>query len=283
MQLASKLRWRGRLLLDRRALPVRDRLRIALTPGADRRAEALLMPRLRRTDEGDEYFDLNGTRVFFRPTDRPVGDEEALRRGTLLILREAFLDDPGFFCPEVRLRPGDVALDLGGNLGTSALLFARLVGRRGRVISFEPAFADLLERNVRANGLGNVTVVPAAVGDRCGTAEFAVTDFGPDSRIDPGGRGGHRVTVPLVTVDAYCRDEGVDRVDFIKMDIEGGELPALRGAERTIREHRPRLSIASYHSDGGFGGEPQHPKLLRLLKDWGYHVREVEGRHLFGW
>lgn len=281
-KLASKLRRRKRLLLDGRAFPVWQRLWRACTPGTVPPHD-LLMTRLRRARDGADYFDMNGTRVYFRPSTHSVRNEQALYRGALQILREAFVDESSFFCPEVRIRPGDVVLDVGGNLGTSAMLFSRLAGERGRVVSFEPVYVDLLERNVRENGLRNVTVVPLAVGDHCGEVEFAVTDEGIDSRIDPAGRGGLRRTLPLVTIDEYCRREGVDRVDFIKMDIEGAEEAALRGAERTLRTLRPRLSIASYHRDGGFGGDPQHPKLVRLLTDWGYNIREVRQSHIFGW
>ena len=281
--LGSKLRRRKRLLLDGRAYPLWQRLKFCMPRAApaDRHA---LMSRLRRADDGAEYFDMNGRRVYFRPPGRPLLNEQALYRGVTQVLKEAFINDPGFFCPEVQIRPGDVVLDVGGNLGTSAMLFSPLAGPRGRVWSFEPVCCDLLERNIRENRLDNVTPVPLAVGDRCGEVDFAVTDECMDSRIDPGGRGGLRRTLPIVTLDEYCRREGIHRVDFIKMDIEGAEEAALRGGERIIRSLRPRLSIASYHSDGGFGGgEPQHPKLVTLLAGWGYSLREVGRSHIFGW
>ena len=282
----GSLKRRGRLLSDARALPLGQRLRRAFAAGPQPTSRQLLMSRLRRDDDGVEYFDMNGTRIYFRPADSPTDSpaaDEALYRGTLQVLEEAYLRDPGFFSPQVQIRRGDVVFDLGGNLGTSALLFARLARPRGRVISFEPAFADLLERNLRENGASSVTVVPMAVGDRCGEADFAVTAEGVDSRIDPGGRGGRRQSVPLITLDEFCRNRGIDRVDFIKMDIEGAEEPALRGGEHTIRRHRPRLSMASYHRDAGFGGDPQHPKLVRLLTEWGYNLQEVGRRHIFAW
>ena len=280
--IVGRIKRRARLLTDGRAFPLRQRLRRALAPGGGPTRRDLLMSRLRRADDGAEYFDMNGTRVYFRPTGWPTRDD-AVYRGAVQILEEAYLNDPGFFCDRVRICRGDTVFDLGGNLGTSAMLFARLAGPSGRVVSFEPVYHDLLARNARENGLANVAVVPAAVGDRCGEADFAITDEGIDSRIDPGGRGGLRRMVPLVTIDEYCRREGIGRVNFIKMDIEGAEEPALRGAERTIRTCRPRLSLASYHRDAGFGGDPQHPKLVKLLTDWGYEIREVRQSHIFAW
>ena len=283
MHLASKLRWRKRVLMDGRAFPLWQRVRHVLSVGPKRPLDELLMSRLRRSQDQAEYFDMNGTRVYFRPSDHPVRDEQAMYRGAIQILKEAYVEPTSFFCHEVQIRPGDVVFDLGGNLGTSATLFARLTGNRGRVYSFEPVYHELIERNVRENGLSNVTVVPVAVADRSGEAEFAITDEGIDSRIDPNGRGGTRRLVPVTTIDDYCAREGIARVDFIKMDIEGAEEPALRGGEKTIRTQRPRLSIASYHRDAGFGGDLQHPKLVKLLREWGLNLREVNQSHIFAW
>jgi hypothetical protein len=94
---------------------------------------------------------------------------------------------------------------------------------------------------------------------------------------------GHNVKlkISLTTVDEFVEQEKLPRVDFIKMDIEGAEEPALRGAMRTINRFRPKWSIASYHLD--FAGEPQHPKLVRLLKESGYRVEEVEQQRIYAW
>ena len=280
--LAGKIRGRARTLADGRAFPLSDRLRRAVSPGGGATDRDRLLSRLRTADDGAEYFDMNGTRVYFRPAHAPAGSEAVLS-GAVQILKEAYLGDPGFFSGEVKISPGDTVLDLGGNLGTSAMLFSPLAGPKGRVMSFEPIYADLLRRNAAENGCDNVTVVASAVGDRVGEADFAVTEEGIDSRIDPGGTGGLRRAVPLTTIDDWCAREGVGRVDFIKMDIEGAEEPALRGGEATIRRDRPKLSVASYHRDAGFGGDRQHPKLVALLRSWGYELREVGEKHIFGW
>jgi FkbM family methyltransferase len=281
--LAAKLRWRRRLLTDGRAFPLWQRLRQVLSVGPKPSLDELLMSRLRRAPDQAEYFDMNGERVFFRPPKLPVRNEGAMYRGAVQILKEAYIEPSGFFCDQVQIRRGDVVFDLGGNLGTSAMLFAQRTGPRGRVYSFEPVYHELIERNVRENGLQNITVVPVAVAERSGEAEFAITDEGIDSRIDPFGRGGTRRKVPVTTIDDYCAREAIARVDFIKMDIEGAEEPALRGGEKTIRTLRPRMSIASYHRDAGFGGDLQHPKLVKLLREWGYNLREVKQSHIFAW
>jgi FkbM family methyltransferase len=275
------LRYHGRLLADDRVFTFRERFWHVASAGRNPNVNELLLKRLRSAN-GTEYFDIGGSKIFFRP-GFPVADDREPLLGALTILRESFVDPPTFFCDEVQLRPGDVAFDLGGNVGTSALVFSREVGPEGRVFSFEPVFHEVLRRNMRENGIANVTVVPEGVSDRSGELEFAITERGIDSRIDPDGVGSIRKMIPVTTLDDFCAREAIERIDFIKMDIEGAEELALRGAGEVIRRFRPRWSIASYHTDRGFGGEPQHPKLVALLKEYGYELHEIPGHHIYAW
>jgi hypothetical protein len=69
--------------------------------------------------------------------------------------------------------------------------------------------------------------------------------------------------IRLTTVDALVRQFGLDRVDLIKMDIEGAEVRALRGATETIRRFRPRLAIATYHTPSDLAGVPAAVREIR--------------------
>ncbi len=260
---------------------VRDRLRLVtsrLGPRPDLRF--LLTTRIRQTLENEPYFDAGDLRIFFRPDHGVINDEEMLE-GALIILAEAYAFSPNFFFGQVIIRPGDVVFDFGGNIGTSAILFARETGPAGRVVSFEPVFHQTLLRNLKENHLSNVEVVPAAVADECGETELIVSERGIDSRIKGHIRESHRIHVPLMTLDQFANDRHLKRLDFLKMDIEGAEEAALRGGEKTIRTLRPKLSIASYHTD--FQDDPQHPKLVRLLKKWGYQTFEQGQKHIYAW
>lgn len=133
------------------------------------------------------------------------------------------------------LRPGDVVADVGANNGFTGVLFARAVGATGRVVGFEPSPANLeaARQNIRLNGVANFELVAAAVGAAPGSVAFdpgfgngAVTAAGP-------------IMVPVVTLDAHF---GAGRVDLIKLDIEGYEVEALRGARRLLERH-PALAI----------------------------------------
>lgn len=303
-RLYDKARWRLDVLLDRetvaelwgptasfplqaalrdaaRTLPLGDRLRLLLPESRRPAVDALLHARLRRRDaDGEEYFAVDGRRIYFRPRDF-AGDGDELLAGTHLILREAFSRPSEFFQEPVELHEGDVALDLGANIGTSAMLFADRVGSAGSVYSFEPVFPELLRHNVEANDLASVHVVPAAVADAPGELVFDVTDIGIDSRIATTTTKGHLRRVPVTTVDDFVAEAHLDRVDFIKMDIEGAEERALLGAARTLRTHRPKLTIASYHTDPE--GRQQHPRLVSLLRRMGYQVRESGQQHIYAW
>ncbi len=242
--------------------------------------DQLFLRRLRHGADGVPYFEIAGDKVYFCQDHCPA-DPQASIRGALTILKEVYLGHTEFFSEHVQVRPGDVGLDLGGNFGTSAMTFSRRVGPSGHVYSFEPVFAEAVRRTAAANGLANVSVVPMAVWDAPGEVDFCLSDIGIDSRVSSGGREGHQLRVPAVSLDVFAAERGLDRIDFIKADIEGAEEWAIRGATRLIERCRPAWSIASYHTDPT--GEKQHRKLVRLLRELGYTVDEIAQRHIFAY
>lgn len=132
------------------------------------------------------------------------------------------------------LRPGDVVVDVGANVGVFAFRAARLVGPAGRVIAFEPdpANAALFLRGVAANRFGHVTLFPLALSDR--RAVFALQG-GANAWLVPAGA--TEVMAQAVPGDEVLATE--PRVDFVKLDIEGHEPFALRGLARILALHRP--------------------------------------------
>jgi FkbM family methyltransferase len=134
--------------------------------------------------------------------------------------------------PEL-VRRGATAFDVGANVGYYTLLLSRLVGPTGSVLAFEPSERNLsfLRRHLELNDIKNVEVVPAAVSNVAGLAKFC----GDESvgRLSSSGR-----DVPTVCLDSFPRP------DVVKMDIEGGEGPALLGAQRILRDRRTSWFIA---------------------------------------
>jgi FkbM family methyltransferase len=244
-------------------------------------AQPIILKRLMMLPSGKECFAIGPYRIHFTPS-YPIADRNSLLEGISCVIGETFLL-PVLFCDEVNLNKGDVCLDLGANIGTTALLFSHCVGPAGQVIAVEPLTHDVIQANLTENGIHNVHVLPEGVSDAAGEAEMQVTDLCIDSSIvkpDPSRfNGGVSRKITLTTVDAIVDRLALSRLDFIKMDIEGAEEQAIRGATRTIQRFRPKWSVASYHTDSS--NEKQHPKLVRLLNSLGYQTKEVGKSHIF--
>ena len=148
----------------------------------------------------------------------------------------------------VRVRTGDVVLDGGAGWGDTALYFADAVGSEGRVLSLEisPSNAEVIAANLAANpSLPDVVeVVPYALWDSSGD-QLHFTEAGQASVLGSGNGAG--TAVETRTVDDLVTELGIDRLGFVKLDIEGAEPHALRGMEQTLRRDRPNLAIALYH------------------------------------
>ncbi len=178
-------------------------------------------------------------------------------------------------------RKGDVVLDCGANIG----VFTRkaLAAGAGLVVAIEPAplTIECLRRNFqREIAEGRVIVVPKGVWNRVDTLELATGGEGNsvgDSLV-LGRDLKDKIKVPLTTIDLLATELHLDRVDFIKMDIEGAEKQALTGATAVIRKFRPRMAIASEHLPDDFTAIPQTVKAI-----WpGYRVTHSSCRdHLF--
>jgi len=149
-------------------------------------------------------------------------------------------------CP----REGDWVLDVGAYVGVFTVLSGKAVGEKGKVFAFEPQERSrkVLEANLRLNRLSNVVVVPKALGDR----ESKVTMRG--MVIKRWGRG----YIECTTLDAWAKASHLERLDFLKMDVEGFERKVLCGGMETLCQFKPRMGICIYHL-------PDDPEVLREL------------------
>jgi FkbM family methyltransferase len=147
------------------------------------------------------------------------------------------------------VKPGDVVLDCGANIG----VFTRPAVEKGAklVVAIEPAPENIesLKRNFKAEiAAGKVIIVEKGVWDKDDTLLLKRDphNTAADSfvMLKDGSQG---VKVPLTTIDKLVAELKLDRVDYIKMDIEGAEQRALTGGSGTIGRYHPRLSISAYH------------------------------------
>jgi FkbM family methyltransferase len=159
------------------------------------------------------------------------------------------------------VRKGDIVLDCGANIGT----FTKTALNRGasKVVAIEPAPENLeclrrtFSKEIEA---GRIVVYPKGVWDKDDWLELHLHDenSAADSFLIKDEHNDHSVRVPLTTIDKMVAELGLPRVDFIKMDIEGAEPNALKGAQQTLARHHPRLAMSVYH-------EPNHPKVVPEL------------------
>lgn len=137
---------------------------------------------------------------------------------------------------------GDVVLDLGAFVGDSAVAFSRLVGEAGHIYSFEALSSQFttLKNNLDRFGCDNVTPLFNAAWNK--NEELYMSSNRGSSTI---GGGDH--PVPGIRVDDLVKERSIDKIDLIKMDIEGAEQEAIEGCAETIRTHKPKLALSAYH------------------------------------
>jgi FkbM family methyltransferase len=189
--------------------------------------------------------------------------------------------------PVIRLLvpPGSEVLDIGANVGYLSGLFARWVGPSGRVVAVEPIpdTHDALAASMSTLFPGRVTVVQACVSDRPGTVTMDVP-VGADGRENfyesrirtgaaPGLPGARSFTVEAVTLDDLVARENL-RPAFVKIDVEGHEETALRGASALLAG-QPTMLI-EVAGDPDAAGTPAH-RLFGLLSSAGYQALTLEG------
>jgi FkbM family methyltransferase len=204
----------------------------------------------------------------------------------------------GTYEPELReifravLPKGGVAIDIGANVGWHTLLMAHLVGDKGRVLAAEanPSVRGRLETNLCLNRFGQVEVMPYAIADSERTVEF----YGPGAEDADSGNG-HvvmdgairqhgTIRVEARRLDTIVSAAKIERLDLIKIDVEGFEWPVLQGAQESIAKFRPHV-IFEYDAAYATRGEatPQifaeyfrkhHYRLFRIGQTWAEAVEQ---------
>ena len=147
--------------------------------------------------------------------------------------------------------PGDVVVDAGSFTGDTAVIFSKAVGPAGRVFAFDPlqAHVDICTYNFARPGFENVTMFGAGVSDHTVIAPpLAGAVYNPGWNVTLPSDG----VIPLARIDDLVLDGEIPRLDYFKLDVEGSELAALRGALATIHKYRPKLAISLYHKPNDY-------------------------------
>ena len=184
-------------------------------------------------------------------------------------------EEKDFF--ERRIHPGMHVLDIGANLGLYTVLFSRLVGESGWVTAIEPdpELFETLKTNCQINSLSNVTLYNVAAGSSSSVGVLArsLVNAG-DSRMSPGHASELRrsVEVRVVTIDEIAAGE---RVDFIKIDVQGWEGEVIRGMHQVLT-YNPAVQIRFEYWPYGLRAAGSDPiALLGALENYGFQVWPV--------
>jgi FkbM family methyltransferase len=199
------------------------------------------------------------------------------------------------------IKPGMIAYDVGASIGYIALLLALAVGESGHVFAFEalPANVERLERNLYLNRMtSRVTAIPSAVIDRTGSARFLVGPSnatgkaqGSSGRLE--NQSSQAFEVAGLCLDDFVFRQGKPPPDFVKMDIEGGEVLALPGMMRVIQEIAPLLFLELHGPESSrqawsilvsqgykiYRMHPGYPEVKSVLElDWKAYLLGVPSR-----
>lgn len=170
------------------------------------------------------------------------------------------------------LRPGDCFYDIGANIGQLSIEAALLVGRSGNVTAFEahPRTAQFFRNNVELNGLKNIKIVQSAVGEKCGWLAFTDDNADDQNRALEIGS----IQVPVLTLDTLS---GGEKINLLKVDIEGYELFAFKGALETLKNvdfvyfEAWDIHFAKYGYD--------FSNIYELLEAMGYLIGKINVTH----
>ena len=142
---------------------------------------------------------------------------------------------------EEKIKGGNIVVDVGANIGLHTLNMARIVGNTGQVFAFEPDPSNfkILGKNVKVNNYKNIILEQKAVGDKHGRATLYQSDDPGRHRIFPQTKAKGQVQVELTSLDKYFIDSNlVDKINFIKIDVEGLEFSVLKGMKNILKNNK---------------------------------------------
>lgn len=176
------------------------------------------------------------------------------------------------------LRPDMVFIDVGANQGEYSLFAAKRL-TKGRVVAFEPlpSIRSRFEENIRLNKFSNIKIIAAGLSDKKGTLEIHEVEDEHEglATFFLGDRKSKKsFEVPLVKLDEIADGTEFSRIDFIKIDIEGGELNALRGAQNTIRRFKPAIML-EINEETYLAAGYRTQDILDILGSSGYQPFEI--------
>lgn len=176
------------------------------------------------------------------------------------------------------LKAGDVFFDVGANIGYYSILASSKIGNTGKVYSFEPDIhnVQILEKNIELNNASNVKITKKAVSDKTGFVNFKSSALSKgDSAISISNSEGN-ISIPSITLDDFVAETGV-YPNVIKIDVEGAEIMALKGAKGLFsRAKQPIVLFIEYNPQSLRQVSQADPLyLLNILEESGFKIKYI--------
>lgn len=178
------------------------------------------------------------------------------------------------------VRPGDVVLTAGAQLGYVALALARAVGPTGRVLAFEadPRMVEACKNNLALNRIGAVVeLFPVALGSADGELEMSLSGTAGQSSLAVAHHYVSSVRVPVCRGDDFLARLGLHKIDGILLDVEGWEMHVLEGLVETLSRHRPRWAIIECWDVALRSAGSSAVQLLQELRKIGWEIGTLDG------
>jgi FkbM family methyltransferase len=169
------------------------------------------------------------------------------------------------------IRPGMTVVDVGANIGIYTRFFSRLVASSGHVHAFEPAPLNYMHLQENIGYFRNVSLNQKAVGEKSGVIKLFFSDeLNVDHRTFDSGDGRKGVDVSAVTLDDYFNTG--DRVDLIKIDVQGYELSVLKGAKRVLAENQDIKILMEFWPYGLAKAKVLPSQVIHLIHSLGFEI-----------
>ena len=174
------------------------------------------------------------------------------------------------------LKEGMTCLDIGSNIGYYALMESKAVGNNGKVISIEPSPKNFeqIKKNLELEKISNVDVYNFAAGDKDDEVNFLIHERSNLCSVIPIGepipKSTNIIKVPLKRLDTFLEEMKLDKLDFVRMDIEGYEMNLFEGSWNAIKKFKPMIQM-EFH-DNLFDIE-EKIKFFERLKKEGYEIK----------
>lgn len=176
------------------------------------------------------------------------------------------------------LKQGDIFFDVGANGGIFTVIAAKKIGSSGHVYAFEPGLNELklLRHNIAVNNLKNVTVVERAVSNKSGTAQFAVCYDGAMNSLAKTDHPGQKIkawqTIETISLDEFVRKMNINKVNLIKIDVEGAEKLVIEGAAATFQSQEQLMILLEANNLNASSFNYSVWELLSELIDRGFNM-----------